>query len=239
MTDPYGSGRSGGGSWGQPAPQGGDQQGAWGQGVPQGQGAYAGGGYGAPGPYGGPGAYGAPPVKRRGMVRIVLGILAILGGIVGAIGGLFLGGILGAGIGMVANISDIPPEDITTISSGQSVSVPNDVIALVGSTDPAATCTASGPDIESDSQSGGFTFEKDGQTYTVFAQVTSTNGSTATVTCTGNGEVAVAELGLDSALGGLGIGLLIGVGIPVLIGILGLILLISGIIGRVRSGKGQ
>lgn len=28
MTDPYGSGRSGGGSWGQPAPQGTDPQAA-------------------------------------------------------------------------------------------------------------------------------------------------------------------------------------------------------------------
>ncbi|WP_347040687.1 hypothetical protein [Brachybacterium nesterenkovii] len=239
MTDPYGSGRSGGGSWGQPAPQGGDQQGAWGQGIPQGQGAYAGGGYGAPGPYGGPGAYGAPPVKRRGMVRIILGILGMLLGTAGALLGLLPGFLLGAGGGLVASISDIPPEDITTISNGQSVSVPNDVIALVGSTDPTATCTASGADIESNSQSGGFAFEKDGRTYTAVTQVTSTNGSTATVTCTGSGEVAVAELGLDSALGGVAIGLLIFVGIPVLIGVLGLILLISGVIGRVRSGKGQ
>lgn len=238
MTDPYGGGQGGRNASGQPAPQqqGYGQQGAWGQPAMQGQGIGA---YGAPGPYGGSGAYGPPPVKRRGMVRIILGILAILGGILGAVIGLFLGSILGGAIGMLASIGDIPPEDITTISNGQSVDVRPDGILFVGTTDPAMTCTASGSDVESTSQSGGITFEKDGRTYSVVTQVTSVSGASATISCVGDGEIAVVDLGLESTLGGLGIGLLIGVGLPTLLGILGLILLISGITGRIRSGRGQ
>ena len=232
MTDPYGSGRSGG-SWGQPAPQGGDQQGAWGQGIPQGQGAYAGGGYGAPGPYGSPGAYGAPPVKRRGMVRIILGILGILGGVLGLLVGLIAGALIGA----IVSLLTISSDDVTTVAPGSSITLDTGTY-LVGTTDPSSTCTVTGTpaaNAEWDPNSSGLPYEKDGVEYASSGQLQVIDSAEVTITCSGGGDIAVADVGYGGTL----IGAVVGLGIPILLGILGIVLLISGIIGRSRSGKGQ
>lgn len=240
MSNPYGStgssegASSGSGGWGQPAAasdQGASGQGQWGQQAPQGQwGQASPAAAGSPSPYGGSPFSAPAPVKKRGLKRIIFGIIALLLGIIGVVAG----AVLGAVIGMVVSLTSISGDDVTPVSAGAPVSISSSSIYLIGSTDPTATCTAEGPGVEVDDQSGAMTFEKDGTTYTAMSRLTSTSGGEVAVSCTG-GDVAIAEIGV----GGTVIGFLIGVGIPVLIGLLGLILLISGIVARVRSGRGR
>ena len=228
MTDPYGSGRSGGGSWGQPAPQGTEPQAAWGQSAAQ---SVNGGGWGSPVPSGG--AYPSPPAKRRGMIRIVLGILGILGGVLGLLVGLIAGALIGA----IVSLLTISSDDVTTVAPGSSITLDTGTY-LVGTTDPSSTCTVTGTpaaNAEWDPNSSGLPYEKDGVEYASSGQLQVIDSAEVTITCSGGGDIAVADVGYGGTL----IGAVVGLGIPILLGILGIVLLISGIIGRSRSGKGQ
>lgn len=263
MTNPQGSSAAPQGGWGQSAPQppASQGQGVWGQPAPMentggwgqqsaqdnpystgsyatgspsaggyGQGSPSAGGYGT----GGPLPYSAPP-KKRGIIRIVIGALLLF--VVAPIG-LFIGAFAGAGLGVWSALTSIESDDVTTLRNGETVAVSGTSIYLVGSTDASATCTVEGgPGTEIDYSPGstsGITFDKDGVGYTSMGQLTSSADTQVAITCTG-GDVAVAKMGVGSTL----IGLAIGIGIPLLLGLLGLILLISGIVGLIRSSRGQ
>lgn len=163
------------------------------------------------------------------MVRIVLGIIAI---VLGAIG-LLVGGFLGAMVGGVVSLATISEESTTVVPSGSTVDLESGVY-LVGTTSPSATCTATGAESTSQPQPGTITYEVDGTTYHTVLQVTAEKGTQATFTCTG-AEVAVAQVGNGPIL----IGVRVGLALPILLGLIGLVLLISGIVGRVNSGRGQ
>lgn len=170
------------------------------------------------------------PGRKRGIKRIIVGSIALVLGVLG----LLVGAVLGAVIGAAISLTAISPEDVTAVPAGSPVTVSASELYLVGTTDPTATCTASGSGATLSEQRGDLTFEKDGTTYYTVSQLSATSDGQATITCSG-GEVAIASVGVGGTL----LGLLIGVGIPALLGLLGLILLISGIVARVRSGRGK
>ena len=238
-TDPYGSsapqygqqsyGQSSAPQYGQPsassAPQYGQQ--AYGQG--------SAGSFGqpsAPGGWATQGAsYAAPPAgpKKRGMVRIVLGSIIMVLGLIG----LAIGWLIGLGIGAAVSITNISGDSVTTVASGDQLQL-DDGIYFIGSTSSSATCTAEGQrsiDVRPQDSSS-FTFTKDGKTYYVRAQATTSAATDATVSCT-SGDVAIAPVGFTGVL----VGLALGIGLPLLFFLAGLILLISGIIGRSRSKR--
>lgn len=223
------------GQWGQPAPAygspstaPGSPSTAYGQQAPSSH--VPPGGYGQHGSSG-PSPYSSPaPGRKRGLKRIIFGSIALVLGVLG----LVLGGFLGVLIGTLISLTSIDSEDVTTVPAGSPVTVSASELYLVGTTDPTATCTASGSGATLSDQSGDLTFEKDGTTYHTVSQLSASSDGQATITCSG-GEVAIASVGVGGTL----LGLLIGVGIPALLGLLGLILLISGIVARVRSGRGK
>lgn len=95
-----------------------------------GYGAYASSGYGP--------SYGAPAPKRRGLKRMILGILAMLSSLVLVV----VGAILGAGIGAAVSMTSIESDDVTVIQAGQPVEL-TDGLYFAGTTDPTATCVVS------------------------------------------------------------------------------------------------
>lgn len=189
-----------------------------------GYGAYASSGYGP--------SYGAPAPKRRGLKRMILGILAMVTSAVLVLVGAFLGAVIGAAVSMAS----IDAADVTVIAPGQQVEL-TDGIYFLGSTQSGATCTVTGTpagSIENDSDSSGaFTFDKDGTTYSVVSQLTVTGTATAGIDCGPGAELAIAPIGF----GGMITGFLIGIGLPILLGLVGLILTIWGIVLMIRTRR--
>jgi len=197
----------------------------------------AGGGYGQPaGGYSSPapGGYGQyqAPAKRKGLKRIIVGIIAmILGGI-----GVILGAILGTVFGLLFSLSSIG-DDATALGNGGQVSVTSgSYVVAVPSSDSGATCTTTGDPasaISTSPQSGDLTFTSGGDEYAVVDTVSASGDAHVTVTCTGTENVVIAPLPAGGMIGGF----FVGVGLPALLGLIGLILLIWGIVARVRSGR--
>lgn len=178
-------------------------------------------------------AYGQYPVarKKRGMKRIVFGILGILANIVGLFVMPIIAGVvmaLVAAMGAMGNEQDLDPAGGTIQMESTKtyiVYVPTDEVS-------SSTCTFDGvPASNVHKEDTPTDREIDGTSYSDAYQVTSPDESTVTVTCQGASSVKYAEIGVLSTLIGAAVGLLI----PVALGVLSLILLIWGIVARVRS----
>lgn len=219
-------------SWGQGGSSGqGAPQGPWGQSAPEAPGGY-GGSYSAS-PYGSSPGGAMAPVKRRGMVRIVLGIIGILLALLG----IFLGPMLGAMIGGIFSFLSISSDAITVVPPGSPVHLETGTY-IVAATSERASCevrTTNPGDMEYTPTGDGLHLDKDGTQYSRVGQLDVTTASDAVITCNDGSDAAIGRVGFAA----VAVGLAIGVGIPVLLGLAGLVLLISGIIGRVRSGRGQ
>lgn len=218
-TDPYGPyGAPGPGGAGHVAPgYGAPSWGAPGDGTP---------GYGAP-------SYGAPPPprRRRGMKRMVLGGLGLLANAVGLLVLPILGALVGTMIALAGTGDPVPvdPAGGSIPLSGTSivwVSVPE---AEVGS----ATCEFTGRDLEVDEDPNPSveTGTMDGSPAVKAYSLSSVEDQQVTVTCEGASSVGYQSIGAGSTLLSLGIGLVI----PIVLGTLSLVLLIWGIVARVRS----
>lgn len=178
------------------------------------------------------GAY-APPPRKRGMKRIVFGALGILANAVGLVVMPIVAGIIGsliAAMGML-DLTATSPQGGTVEAASMHVVM----VAVPTEEAGSATCTVDGTspaDLSAeDVSSDGLVATLDGREYTVVQQVTVTADQTLTVDCEGASAAAVSEMGMTGVFVSLGIGILV----PVLLGLAAIILLVWGIIARVRS----
>lgn len=218
-VDPYSGGTSGGND-----PQQGYGAGpsygtgpAWGPGQDP-SAAY--GGYGAPG-------YGQPR-RRKGLKRIIVGSIGIVLNTIGLFVMPFVAAVVGAliAIGSASDPVALSPTGGT---------VPVDSMSMVTIAVPAGeaqsvTCTAHGGDLDPVSSPmdvgslGGVPYES-------AYQLSSPTTTEVVVECTGASGVAYTETGMVGMLVAMGIGVVI----PIVLGVASLVLLIWGIIARVRS----
>lgn len=175
--------------------------------------------------------YGPPP-KRRGMKRIIFGILGLIANGLGLILMPFLGGFIGiilAAVGMMDLEASSPDGGTFEMSLTKVVTVwvPSDEAA-------GATCEFEGDGITAEpayTPDDETTVEVDGVAYTQIYSVQSDSTTTATMHCEGASSVAYSTMGIMPTLILAGVGVLI----PIVLGLAALVLLIWGIIARVRS----
>jgi uncharacterized membrane protein len=186
--------------------------------------------YGPSSPYSSEPAYQAPP-KKRGLKRIIFGALGIVANLIG----LVVMPVIALAIVAVVLVSNADARSLGSESgsveaSGMSmyyVYVPTEEV-------DDATCSVSGGDTTMDSSSSeGMTATVDGTSYTAVGTFDVTGDQTVQVSCEGASDVAVADVGMTGVLIAVGVGF----GIPVVLGIIALILLIWGIVARVRSSR--
>ncbi|UEJ82203.1 hypothetical protein Bra3105_15370 [Brachybacterium halotolerans subsp. kimchii] len=178
-------------------------------------------------------AYQAPP-KKRGLKRIIFGALGIVANLIG----LVVMPIIALGIVAVAMVSNVEATSLGSSSASMESSGGVSMYYVFVPTEEAsdARCSVSSPggsSLEEQSSSEGMEATVDGTSYTSVGLFTSQSAETITITCDGASDVAVADVGLTGVLVGLGVGF----GIPILLGIIALILLIWGIVARVRSSR--
>lgn len=213
-------------SYGQPSPSYGSSANSAAPGA-YGEPAYAAAGYGG---QGGAGGYTQPP-KKRGLKRIIAGIVLIVLGGIGAVGG----GLLGAFVGAIIALQGAAPSPVV---SGAEFQVTPGLYYVAIESSEQSTCTveSSSPDaIDAETQDGDLPFTVDGTDYKAVSSFSATRSTDVTVTCDGDVDPVVMSVSASPII----FGALIGVGIGLLVGVLGIVLLISGIIGRVRSGREQ
>ncbi|UQN29686.1 hypothetical protein [Brachybacterium kimchii] len=186
--------------------------------------------YGPASPYPSESAYQAPP-KKRGLKRIIFGALGIVANLIGLVVMPLVAAVIVAVV-VVTNVdaTSLGSESGSVKASGMSmyyVYVPTEEA-------DAATCSVSGGDTSMDSTSGeGMTSTVDGASYTAVGTFNVSGDQTVQVSCEGASDVAVADVGMTGVLIAAGVGF----GIPILLGIIALILLIWGIVARVRSSR--
>lgn len=185
----------------------------------------AGGGY--PGPGGG---YPAQPRKRRGIKRIIVGSIGMVLNFIGLFVMPLVVGILVAGISVASTTPQVIGSDSGTFSASSfslhGVGVPADEVA-------GASCEIDGQDIQVDDTADDDISlgDIDSVEYVEIHDVSAYGAQDITVECTGTTSVAVLDYGLAGTALGMGAGLLI----PIGLGTLSFILLVWGVIARVRS----
>ncbi|MFC0675286.1 hypothetical protein [Brachybacterium hainanense] len=188
-------------------------------------------GPGAGGPYAS--AYAAAPIgprRRKGMKRIIFGSLGIVANAIGLlvmpIVAVFIStalalGTMGDPVSLGPTGGSFPVED----SSIYYIAVPASDLGTVECTSPDGGALLTP---ESGTMSAG---QIGGVEYVQAFSVDPAGTQQVSVECTGTSDVAYTSLGVAGTL----IGLVVGFAIPVLLGIVALILLIWGIVARVRS----
>ncbi len=172
------------------------------------------------------------PPKKRGMKRIIFGIL----GLVAAGIGLIVMPILATIISSLIMMGSASP---TTISSGDTIDLKIGQVAFVMVPEEeasSATCSAEvgnseATQVQPTDENTSFEVTNGDQKLVSVMQIASGASDTATITCDGASTIAYAQVnGLVPV-----VGLIIGVILPIVLGFFALILLIWGIIARVRS----
>ncbi|MGO2310648.1 hypothetical protein ACTXKH_02340 [Brachybacterium tyrofermentans] len=169
------------------------------------------------------------PRKKRGLKRIIFGILGI---IANGIGLLVMPLVAGAIVAAFAVMSSTPvstggsPAILdASVTSLYYVSVPTSEAVSV-------SCSVDGSsDVEWEPDVSSVTTTVDGVEYTEVGSLQVLDDQEVTITCDGASDIAVSDIGLIGTLIGVGVGLVI----PIGLGILAFGLLIWGIIARVRS----
>lgn len=169
-----------------------------------------------------------PPRKKKGLKRIIFGSLGIVANIVGVFVMPFVAALILAGISVgTAELTPIDADGGTFRADTTSiyyVAVPEDDVA-------AATCEITGADVTVDPVAATPTGDIDGITYVDAYSVSASGGQEVTVQCVGTDSVAVSEIGMGGTLIAFGVGVIV----PLVLGFIALIMLIWGIIARVRS----
>lgn len=174
----------------------------------------------------------APPPKKRGLKRMIFGGLGLVANAVGLVLVPFLGLMVGALIS-AAGIFDLTalPEQGGTVEVSAT-----DVVTIWAPVDEAegVTCEITGSGVDPDhtyDPTDEITSELDGVTYIEVYSLYASGSAEADVRCEGASSVASSTMGILPTLIATGAGILI----PVVLGFLSLVLLIWGIIARVRS----
>lgn len=184
--------------------------------------------YGAgPSPYAG--YQPEPPRKRRGMKRIIFGILGLIANAIGLFVMPFVATIL---VTVVALLS-ATPATIGGASGTIDASATALTLVYVPTSEAASTtCTVEGTgEVIWDDEQSSAPATVDGTEYTPIGSITVTQDQQVTIQCEGASDVAVADVGVMGTVIAFGVGVLI----PVLLGLVALVLLIWGIVARVRS----
>lgn len=174
------------------------------------------------------GSYQAPR-KKRGLKRIIFGILGI---IANGIGLLVMPFVAGVAVAVVALLTATPVPlggSTGTIEASSTslhyVYVPSSEAAMV-------SCTVEGgSDLEWDPEQTTVPSTVNGTEYQPVGSLQVMSDQEVTITCDGASDVAVADIGLMGTIVGLGVGIVI----PVGLGLLAFVLLIWGIVARMRS----
>lgn len=171
-----------------------------------------------------------PPRKKRGLKRIIFGVLGIVANGIGLIVMPFVAAVAVAVFAVLgATPVSLGGSTGTVDASGTSL-----YYVYVPTADAdATTCTADGGssvDWEADAEAA-LTTSVNGTEYTQIGTLQATTAQEVTLTCDGAEDVAVAEIGVIGTL----VGGAVGIAIPVLLGLVAIALLIWGIIARVRS----
>ena len=169
------------------------------------------------------------PRRKRGLKRIIFGTLGILANAVGLV---VMPLVAAFAVALFALLSATPvslggPSGTVDASSTSlyNVYVPT---SEVGS----ASCTAEGESgVNWDPEQSSVPTTLDGVEYTPVGGFDVDTDQQVTVTCEGASDVAVADVGVMGTV----VGLVVGLVIPIGLGFLAIILLIWGIIARVRS----
>lgn len=178
-------------------------------------------------PYG----YAPPPRQRRGLKRTIVGVLGIIANAVGLVVMPVIAGIVGALIavgGGDAELTPLDPDQGTfqaTSWSIYTIAVPQEDLDSV-------TCELTGVDVSV--EPGDTTISSgqvDGVPYYDLYDVQVFGDQEVTVDCEGGEAIAVWEAGMGIVLVGLGIGLVL----PIGLGLVSIVMTISGIIALVRS----
>lgn len=180
--------------------------------------------------YAAPYGYYQPPPKKRGLKRIIFGILGIIANGIGLFVMpfiLFVIAAIVAGVGSneVQNLGERGGSFQASGLSVYAVVVPLDEADGVECTFdgvPSEDVTPSTADLE---------VSHEGRTYVELYDVITTSDAEVQVACEGASNVGYTEMGMVGVLISLGAGVII----PIVLGILAIGLLIWGIVARVRS----
>lgn len=174
------------------------------------------------------GTYQAPQ-KKRGLKRIIFGILGIIANGIGLVVMPIVAGIIVTAFAVMSATPVSMGGSSATFDASMTslyyVSVPTSEAA-------SASCTVDGgSDVEWEPDVSSVTTTVDGVEYTEVGDIQVLNDQEVTITCDGASDIAVSDIGMIGMLIGLGVGLVI----PIGLGFLAFVLLIWGIIARVRS----
>lgn len=167
------------------------------------------------------------------MVRIVLGILGLLTALVSVFILPLIFGIVATGVqnGVTSTITTSNPSTTTIETSATEIYT----VYVPAEEAVGARCVVASSGASLDPPTSTDPVDADGRSYVPVGDVPSSASGTVTIACPGATSVGVEEFGVGGTL----VGLLAGLAIPVIIALFSLVLLISGIIGRVRSGRGR
>lgn len=173
--------------------------------------------------------YVTPPRKKRGLKRIIFGILGLVANAIGLIVWPLLMGIVGA---IFFASSFMNPQPLPASGSFELSAMHMGVVYVPSDVAGTADCTVTAPSpaeiVDATEKS---TVTVDGTSYTGIKNVTSTEATSVSVTCTGTDQVLYATGDISPVLIWSGVGIVI----PIVLGLVALALLIWGIIARVRS----
>lgn len=180
-------------------------------------------------------AYQAPygmyqaPQKKRGLKRIIFGILGILANGIGLI---VMPIVATFAVAVVAILTASPVSLGGSTGTFEASSTSLHYVYVPSSEASSVSCTAEGgADVAWDPEQSTIPATIDGTEYEPVGSVDVTSDQEVTITCDGASDVAVADIGVLGTLVGLGVGIVI----PIGLGFLAFVLLIWGIIARVRS----
>lgn len=172
--------------------------------------------------------YQAPP-KKRGLKRIIFGSLGI---VANAIGLLVMPIVATFAVALIAVLTASPVSLGGANGTVDASSTSLHYVYVPSSELSSASCAVDGgSDVEWDPEGATMPATIDGTEYEPVGSFQVTSDQEVTVTCDGASDVAVADIGILGTVVGFGVGLFI----PIGLGFLSFILLIWGIIARVRS----
>ena len=177
-------------------------------------------------------AYAPPPPRRRGVKRLVFGLLGILANGVGLFVMPFVAGFIAlmiAGIGSMELTPLDPGGDSFEASSwsAYSLAVPADDLDSV-------SCTINGTDV--DIEAGDRTYSPgtiDGVAYYEVHEIMVSSTQDISVNCEGTDAVALSELGFTGTAVSFGVGFVL----PIILGLVALVMAIWGLIALVVSSS--
>ena len=170
-----------------------------------------------------------PPPKKRGLKRIIFGILGI---VANAIGLLVMPFIAGIGVAVVALLTASPVSLGGPYGTFDASATSLHYAYVPASEAEAASCTAEGgSDVVWEPENTTMPTTIDGTEYAPIGSIEVTSDQEVTMSCTGASDVAVADIGVIGTMVGFGVGIVI----PVGLGLLAIALLIWGIVARVWS----